>query len=314
MGLLGFLLIKLIKLIQYFFPSTLKIEHVKLKVSSLKNNYSKLRIVHLSDFHNDLAGKIERVTHSLLENVVRETNKARPDFIFLTGDYVQLDPHAIHELTDVCLSRIHAKYGIYAILGNHDYKTPDARDIIIKALQDINIKVLVSEYVIPIPGDDTLEIIGLCDHSFDYKLEEAFKHVNINNENNTRIVLTHNPDTVYHYKDWKVDLIVAGHTHGGQICLPYTKKPVLGYFRILFDLLPAFIRRLVPRKIKGWLYVLKDWNWASGLHTSKRTDGGLNNLYVSRGLATHPPLRLNCPPELTIIDLIPENLKRKDIN
>ncbi len=111
-----------------------------------------------------------------------------------------------------------------------------------------------------------------------------------------RIILSHNPDTAEILKQWRVDLQLSGHTHGGQIVLPK--------IGVVPSLLPP-IRRRIPKFLRRWVpyisncqSVYKNWNWVSGLYQV-----GDNYLYINRGLGTYLPGRWNCPPEVTVITL-----------
>eukprot|EP01126_Amoeba_proteus_P034858 TRINITY_DN3496_c0_g1_i3.p1 TRINITY_DN3496_c0_g1~~TRINITY_DN3496_c0_g1_i3.p1 ORF type:complete len:241 (-),score=29.37 TRINITY_DN3496_c0_g1_i3:421-1143(-) len=216
----------------------------------------------------------------------------------------RFSPEPITKLTDKWLSKLKAKYGVYAVLGNHDYKAGlKANRFISETLIDAGIQLLGSELCRPIPNEPLLELIGLGDVTYrwkDFNVERAFQEAN-DDPRVTRIVMSHNPDTAKLFAGWKVDLQVSGHTHGGQICLPWNGKPLLRYLRALYSCLPKQFRIFFPPQI----FSLNNWDWVSGLHCVARTDTeiGFNNLYVSKGLATHPPARFCCPPELTVVTL-----------
>jgi len=297
----------LCSLIQLLFPSKLKVDKIRLKIPSL-NPHHPLKIIHLSDFHYDWSPPFfQRVSPHLLNQTIQIVNKEEPDLILLTGDFVQWRAGPITELAENYLSKYKAKYGVFACLGNHDYKESNEGTAFIKnALESVGIKVLMNECVFPLK-DKSFELIGVGDYFShnDFDLDEAFKNVDERNEI-TRVLLSHNPDSANDCKKWKVDLQLSGHTHGGQIGLPIL-GPILPYVRALCDKMPEAVSRHIPGK--QHLYVVKNMAWLSGLHTIKRDNGGTNHLYINRGLATHPPCRLCCPPELTIFELYnPEEL------
>jgi len=131
-------------------------------------------------------------------------------------------------------------------------------------------------------------------------VEKAFETCRSSDQSKvTRIVLSHHPDSAIKFVNYQVDLQLSGHTHGGQIWVPFTSTPLLLYIKLLHNKCPKFIRRFFPKQI----HVVKDWTWGSGLVKVKNNLGGTNMLYVSRGLATHPPIRFLCPPEITVFQL-----------
>jgi len=291
--------------LQYLLPSTLRVERMSIQIPELK--CGRLRIIHLSDFHYDVF-KPERISKDMLDRVVEITNAHHPDLVLLTGDYVEYNATACQELAQKWLSRFTSKFGTYAVLGNHDYKEgARGRDMIIKSLSEVGIKVLTCEHTCPIEGDPSFELVGLGDWTSrqyginDFRVEDAFAHVSPNLDHGTRVVLSHQPDSAKNLINFKVDLQLSGHVHGGQICLPWNKRPLLYYIRKLYDISPNFLRRIFPRQI----FVVSNWLWAEGLHTIPRKNNpeNTNQVYINRGLATHPPFRLFCPAEVAIIDL-----------
>jgi len=155
--------------------------------------------------------------------------------------------------------------------------------------------------VLPFNGDSNFELVGLGDLNspFDFKLDKSFETCSTSKSTVTRIVLSHHPDSALQFVNFQVHLQLSGHTHGGQICVPFTRTPLLKYIKIAHNFCPKFLRRLFPKQI----HVVKDWKWGSGLHKVTNNTGGTNVLYVSRGLATHPPFRFLCPPEVTVFQL-----------
>jgi predicted MPP superfamily phosphohydrolase len=112
-----------------------------------------------------------------------------------------------------------------------------------------------------------------------------------------RLVLSHNPDTAMILKDWRVDLQLSGHTHGGQVTIPG-----IGSLPIVLEKL----MRSLPEPYGQWVpfprqfsRVVRYWQWSEGFHRV-----GENQLYVNRGLGTYFPGRLFCPPEVTVITLV----------
>ena len=111
-----------------------------------------------------------------------------------------------------------------------------------------------------------------------------------------RIVLSHNPDTAAILMRWRVDLQLSGHTHGGQIVLPWL-VPALQLLKQFGRYVPPFLRSPLSF-LKPYIGLVQNWQWLQGWHRI-----GDNQLYVNRGLGTYFPGRFACPPEVTAIRL-----------
>ncbi|MGK7931864.1 MAG: metallophosphoesterase [Microcystaceae cyanobacterium] len=265
----------------------LKVEQITVAIADLSPSLQGIKIVQLSDFHYDGTSLSEQI----LREVVVKTNQENPDLIILTGDYITTHPQPIWRLI-LRLKEFHSRFGIYAVLGNHDCYYPLSKTMVSNALESINIKVLCNQIVTPL--GDQLPIIGLADYwSNEFDPDPILSQID---PKIPRLVLCHNPDTAEILAKWRVDLQLSGHTHGGQLALPF-----LGTFpSILTNLrpyIPPFIQQMIPIW-KECSHVVKNWQWAQGLHSI-----GHNLLYVNRGLGSYFPGRLFCPPELTVITL-----------
>lgn len=266
----------------------LSIERLTVDISGLPDHLDGRVIVQLSDLHFDGV----KLSNTLLEEAIAQSNAIAPDLVVLTGDLVTDDPTPIDGLADY-LRQFQSRYGTYAALGNHDNAFPGARQSITQALESAGVPVLWNEIAYPFgPG---LALVGLADFwSRDFNPAPVFAQLE---EDAPRIVLSHNPDSAVRLASWRVDLQLSGHTHGGQIVLPG-----LGPFPTLYQRLrryvPKSLRRYIPYMQDECHKVVKHWEWAQGLHSV-----GSNWLYVNRGLGTFPPGRLFCPPELTVITL-----------
>lgn len=266
----------------------LTVERLQLAIADLPTSLQNVTLTQFSDFHFDGI----RLSEQMLGDAIEASNALEPDLVVLTGDFVTTDPAAIHNLIP-WLKTLESRAGIYAVLGNHDICYRRSRPEIIKALTSIGIQVLWNEVVYPL--GDGLALVGLADF-----WSAAFNPLPVMTAIDTsipRIVLSHNPDTAVPLQQWRVDLQLSGHTHGGQVVLPGIGN-VSQLISTTYCKLPRRARRFVPW-MKECDRVSKHWEWAQGLHSV-----GNNRLYVNRGLGTYLPGRLFCPPEVTAITLI----------
>jgi uncharacterized protein len=268
---------------------SLRVEHLTIPMLQLSDHLVGTTIVQLSDFHYGEG----RLSDRLLQKAIAASNRINPDLVVLTGDYITHDPTSIHPLVSH-LKHLQSRAGIFAILGNHDlgYRRYDYRAEIIQALTTAGIQVLWNQVAYPLGQD--LALVGLAEwKSGEFHPRPAMEDID---EEIPRIVLSHNPDTAASLRTWRIDLQLSGHTHGGQVCIP-------GLGALSQFVKP--VRRRIPNRFHRYIPYLSKcsrvvhyWEWASGLHRV-----GQNLLYVNRGLGTHPPGRLFCPPEVTEITL-----------
>ncbi|GAA6618498.1 metallophosphoesterase [Scytonema sp. NUACC26] len=267
----------------------LKVEKLKVKIEGLPESLHGTKLVHLSDLHYDGL----RLSEKMLQEAIAISNEAQPDLVVLTGDYVTDDPLPIQQLV-LRLKHLQSRAGIYAVLGNHDIYYKRSKTIVTDALNSIGATVLWNE--IGYPFGEELPFVGLADYwsrEFNPKLV-----MDLLDATKPCIVLSHNPDTAEILQQWRVDLQLSGHTHGGQIVLPII-GPVVVYYKKFVRKVSKKIRRWVPYLRGDCAKVVKHWEWAQGFHTV-----GTNQLYVNRGLGTYPPGRLFCRPEVTILTLV----------
>ena len=266
----------------------LSLEKIVVKIEGLPASTKGTRIIQLSDLHYDGF----RLSEEMLEQAIITSNQAEPDLVVITGDFITNDPAPVYKLIKR-LKKLQARTGIYAVLGNHDiwYRTAQAE--VTAALKSIDIKVLWNEIAYPLGKD--LPLVGLAEY-----WSKAFNPASVMNQLDDtipRIVLSHNPDTAQILQQWRVDLQLSGHSHGGQIVLPDI-GPLVVYYKEFVRRIPKEIRGLIPFFKPDYGKVLQHWEWAQGFHKI-----GKNQLYVNRGLGTYSPGRLFCPPEVTLITL-----------
>lgn len=268
----------------------LKIERITIAIANLPPSLSESKIVQLSDLHYDGI----RLSDKTLAEAIALSNQEHPDLVVITGDFVTDDPSTIDELA-AQLQRLHSKQGIYGCLGNHDLVGDRDREIITEALAKVNISILWNQVVYP--WGDSLALVGLPDFwSPEFRPSSVFAQIA---PDIPRIVLSHNPDSARILKQWRVDLQLSGHTHGGQIVIP-NYGPVFALLPQIRKYVPKILRARIPY-LKDCSQVIKHWEWSQGWHQV-----GKNQLYINRGLGTYAPGRFFCPPEVTVITLEPQ--------
>ncbi len=226
------------------------------------------KIVQLSDIHSS-----HSIREDYLNRVVQEVNQLNPDLLVLTGDYLsgKRDKKYFPEWLRA-LSKLYKGMKKYAILGNHDFWT-DA-SFVEKGLKEADIRVLRNEHSIIRQSDDFFYLAGVDDLTV--RKTDIVKATQNMPLNAFTILLSHHPDFIPTAADYRFNLMLSGHTHGGQIHMPF-----IG---------PLIVPSRFGRK------------YAEGLHKVKNT-----YLYINRGIGViTPPIRFLCRPEITEITLIKE--------
>lgn len=244
---------------------------IEIPLARLPEAFDGFRLVQLSDFHYD-----EHFSAIPIRKSVAVVNDLRPDLIALTGDFVTVpilerpaSLRAAAATVEPCAALLHELQAPkYAILGNHDaIASPDH---VVRALESANITVLRNQSVAIERGRDRMWLAGI-DDLLRGRPDMSATLANIS-EKETTILLAHEPDFADDASLSPVDLQLSGHSHGGQIWIPGIGAPWL----------PPMARRY-PR----------------GLHQV-----GNLTLYTNIGIGTiRAPIRINCPPEITLITL-----------
>lgn len=197
-----------------------KIKEYKIKSSTISEDYNGLKIAHLSDIHY---GNIS-VTKKDLEKIVKQINSLKPDIIVLTGDLLDdsIDDKQYKDLVEV-LSKLDATINKYAIDGNHDYSYKKWSSLI----EDCDFVNLNDTYdVIYNNSYDSIFIAGISNNTYTTKnikdkSEVILDYQNSEEYNSTySILLMHEPDYIDNIDYSKFDIVMAGHSHNGQVRVP----------------------------------------------------------------------------------------------
>ena len=199
-----------------------------------------LRVAFAADFH---AGAT--TDERLLSDACQSLAAFAPDLVLLGGDFVSVRASYIDRLVPL-LAAINAPLGKLAVLGNHDLRAD--RATVLRGLGEAGVRVLDNEPLrLPEPFDD-VTICGISDAT----RGDPRPDLAIDGATGTRVVLMHSPEGLRAIGDRAFDLALCGHTHGGQVALPWGTPIVMSggdlnrrYSRGLFDLDGEPARRLL---------------------------------------------------------------------
>lgn len=218
------LLIGIVLLDGFFINSKgFKVVEESIEVASLENSFDGFKIMQISDFliknKNDLDN---------IKNIVKSINERKPDIVVFTGDLLDIrytekyTKKEIDVLTDA-LKDINASLGKYSIIGNHDYNYNELSNIYYNS--NFNLLVNKNDIIYGKEGT-TIGIYGFDNITYGEPNIENLKE-NGFASSNLKIVLLHEGDYIdYFVNDIKVDVILGGHSHDGQVKLPFI-KPIL---------------------------------------------------------------------------------------
>jgi predicted MPP superfamily phosphohydrolase len=251
-----------------------QVVRLEIPLARLPHAFDGFTIAQLSDFHYE-----DHFSVVPIRKAVEIVNGLHPDLIVLTGDFVtvpwldkppeKLKPYA--QTAEPCariLQELQAPMGRFSILGNHDAASDPAR--VVRTLRDHHSPVLLNHSIPLERGKDRIWLAGI-DDALAGRPDLGLALTNIPSAECT-VLLAHEPDFADEASLLPVDLQLSGHSHGGQVWLPGIGAPWL----------PPLGRRY-PRG----LYKVGDMT-----------------LYTNIGIGTiRAPIRLNCPPEITLITL-----------
>jgi uncharacterized protein len=249
-------------------PGRLVIHQQTIQLDNWPKQLDGLRVAVLADIHVDKWF----ITDKKLRTIVQRTNQLQPDLIVILGDYMsgngwvkrQVDP----EVFGVVLKDLRAPLGVYSVLGNHDWWYGGMR--VRRGLEQNGIKVLENESAHVDARGTSLWLVGLADlWTRPQRIDDVVAHVP---EGQPLMALTHNPD-IFPNVPQRVQLVLAGHTHGGQV-----RFPLIGAVIESSD--------YGDRWVRG--HVIED----------------NHHLFVTTGIGTSIiPVRFGLPPEIVLLTL-----------
>lgn len=207
---------------RFIATSGLKVKEYKVVNNKITDSYHGLKIIHLSDIHYN-----STINEKELNNIVDKVNKIKPDIVVLTGDLIDERLSYDKDIIINCLSKIEAKLGKFAVSGNHDIPLDDYNYIIKESgftSLDNKYELIYSKTSEPI----IISGIGYGDEDIGIKTEQYDKYISELKADDIKpiysILLVHEPDTVDNLDLNKYDLVLAGHSHGGQVRIPFIGK------------------------------------------------------------------------------------------
>ena len=247
------------------------VREVTIRLRNLPEAFRGFRIAQLADFHY---GEFTEPTY--LRYVIAKTNALKPDLVTLTGDFVSSGPmvERISEQFGYHCAELLAKLKCplrYAVLGNHDVMVNASA--VTDALNSHGLPVLHNQSVPIERAGERIWLAGVADVLIGglANMDAAVPVAAMRNHEPV-ILMAHEPDFADEASKWPVDLMLSGHTHGGQVRIPFMP--------------PADLPDLGKKYVEG------------------RFNIGHLQLYVNRGIGTvGVPFRFLCPPEITVITL-----------
>lgn len=185
-------------------PYFIQTKEIILESEDIPSEFDGKKIVFISDIHQGMFFKNTRTN-----DLVNQVNKLNPDIVILGGDYVTDDSPEVNSCFRT-LSRLNAPLGVYAVLGNND-----PPDISVNALKKANITYIGNNGTWITNGSSKIRIGGVGDYIRDYQDQNAA--IGDANQNDFTVLVSHNPDYFPEVDTSRVDLVLSGHTHGGQV-------------------------------------------------------------------------------------------------
>ena len=240
-----------------------QVNRYRIDLPRLPEAFDGFRILHLTDLHY---GPYQGWNY--IEKAVEKASGISCDIIALTGDYMHKthDPRKVRRMWKA-LNRLKAPGGVFNVLGNHDHWAGHglAMELLETSGQSLRDKTTSLTR-----RGERIHLGGAGDFWEDhFEIAPVFRNIP---KDEFRILLAHNPDSIDTIQGPPMDLILSGHTHGGQIVLPFFGAPKLPVKNKIYS------QGLIP------------------------TENG--PVFISRGIGTAIlPIRFNCPPEIAILEL-----------
>lgn len=292
---------------RYFAPFQLQVREIPLKLPRLHSSFQGYRIAFISDLH------IGKTRQSYLHETLRKLASAQPDLVLIGGDLIDYHPRSLPLLGTLLNQLKHqvsqeglAPDGLYTIFGNHDYYEYSWRHVglrsahrtihrrMVAMLEDSPVRLLRNQSVVirhPKPHEAKtttgggLQIVGM-DEMWSERFDADLAFANIDPALPT-LCLQHNPDGFELLHEYPWDLLLCGHSHGGQVDVP-----IIG---------PIYVPMIHRQYLRGFYEFPGASPPPSPPHG--QAPAPTRPMFVSTGIGYTKPLRFRVPPEIVIFTL-----------
>jgi predicted MPP superfamily phosphohydrolase len=218
-----------------------------LPIARLPDALDGLRILHVSDLH------FRPVWFDGYDQVLGQIAHNPPHLILITGDFVEAraDHRPARPFLERFLTQLKSRLGIFGILGNHD------GDLLGPRLGQMGVTLINGRTARLESADAAIELIGVPGVSRRDLTRDFLDRIGPKRDTVPRIVLSHYPDAIRRLAPLRADVVLSGHTHGGQICLPN------GFAPLTHDSLPRRMSKGVHRMGDTWLVVSRGAGFAT---------------------------------------------------
>jgi hypothetical protein len=241
---------------------------VTCRLEGLPESFEGFRIGMISDIHSG-----PFMPYDFMEDVARQVNALRPDLIVVNGDFVNGSVREVYPLAEA-FAALRAPHGVWGVTGNHDYYTGDPATVV-REVEACGIRVLQDAWEKIRINNDTIILLGVNDVG-----RNDVRKVNLDGAASgipagaPTVLLCHRPYYFPMAAQKSIGLTLSGHTHGGQVVLGRWGETILA---------PASLAS----------------PYVAGMYAIQKC-----RMYVNRGIGTvGPPIRFNCPPEITVLSL-----------
>ncbi|MFD6510721.1 metallophosphoesterase [Bacillus sp. NPDC060175] len=262
-----------ISIFLYLQNNLISITEVKITSSKIPSSFKGYKILQISDLHNKKFGDNQDV-------LIKKVKNSNPDIIVITGDLIDSKSYDA-EISMQVIRELVKEYPIYFVTGNHE-KWSGKYNSLEKKLKKQHVTVLRNEHVIIQKGGHEINLLGIDDPEFNTGdidegsiVKDAIVKAKIETQpDRYNVLLSHRPEFLEEYAEEKVDLVLSGHAHGGQVRLPFIGGLV------------APNQGILPK-------------YTAGLYEQQNT-----SMIVSRGLGNSIiPQRVFNRPEIVVVQL-----------